>query len=360
MLAICIFSATAANANPSVRKGVWGPAHLANGKSALPTYRELRVGLYSTSISWRMAARTRPSDPTDPDDAVYRWPKSIVADVAAATAAGMQVSIGIKYSPPWASASRKSRFCAPEDPGDYARFLVAASRRFPSVHLWQVWGEPSRNRSFIACVAAGPTSYLVPDPASTRLNATQATAPQAYARLVEATYKALKAENRRNLIIGGSTYTGGDIRTLLWIRYMRLPNGKPPRMDLYGHNPFPLRKPDLSNRPSTNGRYDFSDLRRLETVVTKYLGTPHHKTRIPLFLAEFCIPTGPDREFNGHVSLATQASWIKSALAITRSRRDNFIHSMSWIHLQDNQFSSCGLIDAKGQPKPGYWQFRSG
>ena len=47
---------------------------------------------------------------------------------------------------------------------------------------------------------------------------------------------------------------------------MRLPDGRPPRLDLYGHNPFSIRAPNLANPPSPGQQIDFSDLARLRST----------------------------------------------------------------------------------------------
>jgi hypothetical protein len=67
--------------------------------------------------------------------------------------------------------------------------------------------------------------------------------------MLDASYGALKRANRHNIVIGGDTWTGGEISPLNFIRAMRLPNGRRPRMDLYGHNPFTARSPNLRKQP---------------------------------------------------------------------------------------------------------------
>jgi hypothetical protein len=139
---------------------------------------------------------------------------------------------------------------------------------------------------------------------------------------------------------------------------MRLPNGKPPRLDLYGHNPFSFRRPNLGNPPSVDALIDFSDLGRLGTLVDRNL-RPSRGQRIRLFLSEWTIPTGPDDEFNFHTDLPTQASWIQAAFGIMR--RWPLVYALGWIHLYDNPPTTTGgLIDAQGGRKPGYEAFRAG
>src|SRR5207248_789168 len=96
----------------------------------------------------------------------------------------------------------------------------------PCTTTW-AWGSSrwSRSPDFGIVRRAPPTA--------TRLTPTQARAPHVYAQMLDASYGALKRASKRNLVIGGNTYTTGDVSTREWINYLRLPNGRPPRMDLY-------------------------------------------------------------------------------------------------------------------------------
>ena len=71
----------------------------------------------------------------------------------------------------------------------------------------------------------------------------------------------LKGVSPRNLVIGGNTFTVGTVSPRRWIQALRLPNGRPPRMDLCGHNPFSARRPVLEQATrSGDGYADFGDL----------------------------------------------------------------------------------------------------
>src|SRR5204862_7707587 len=135
---------------------------------------------------------------------------------------------------------------------------------------------------------------------------------------------------------------------------MRLPNAKPPRMDLYGHNPFSFRTPSLANPPGIQGTVDFSDLGRLSRLVDRNLARSRGQ-HIRLFLSEFTIPTGPDSEFNFYTDLGVQASWIRAAWRIVH--RWSRIYALGWIHVYDEPpgGSMGGLLTAQGQRKPGYY-----
>jgi hypothetical protein len=154
------------------------------------------------------------------------------------------------------------------------------------------------------------------------------------------------------------------VTPLRWIQALKLPNGKPPRMDLYGHNPFSARRPRLSDAPLGSGFADFSDLDTLAGWVDRYLGKPRNK-RPKLFLSEFTLPTDhANWEFNYFVTRDVQASWLRSALRI--ARRWSRIYTFGYLGLYDDalradgQQVERGLLDRNGNPKPGYAAFKDG
>lgn len=330
----------------TLEKGFWGPAQI-GGVSQFPVYKQLGVTIYQTTLSWASTAPTRPANPRDPADPAYVWPADIDDAIAQASANGMKVLLLIHQAPSWANGGRTPDY-APDKPADYADFARAASRRYPAVRHWMIWGEPSRSTNW---------KPFVEQPLGEALTPAMQVAPRRYARLLDAAYGALKAERKSNLVIGGNTYVTGDVRPPDWVRSMRLPNGRPPRMDFYGHNPFSFRNPDLRNPQSDQSLVDFSDLGRFDKLIQRYLGSPRHK-RIRLWLAEFTIPTAVDSEFNFHVTLKTQAKWITNAFKVART-----VHAagLGWIHLQDIPAESQGgLLDQSGKRKPGFYAFMRG
>ncbi len=326
---------------------MWGPA-IHEGASLFPTYRDLGVEIYEDDLHWYSIALRRPSNPRSPNDPAYVWPAEVTQAVAEAKRYHIQVALQIIGAPTWANGGKLSNW-TPRSAWDYANFASAAAKRYPSVHLWMIWGEPSRRPDF---------EPLTPAPPFAKPKAAQRVAPHLYARMLDASYGALKRVSRANLVIGGMTYTTGDISTQQWIENLRLPDGKPPRLDMYGHNPFSWRAPDLSNPPSPEQEIDFSDLGRLSELVDRYLGRPGNP-RPKLFLTEWTIPTAVDREFNYWVDPLVQAQWITDGLQI--ASRLPSIYALGWIHLYDEPpVSYGGLIETDGTRKPGYFAWRSG
>jgi hypothetical protein len=260
----------------------------------------------------------------------------------------MQVALMLIGTPSWANGGRTWQW-APKNSRDFADFAAAAARRYPNVHLWMIWGEPTRQANF------RPLSLVRWN--ARRLTSAQATGPHIYASMLDGAYSSLKTVNRNNLVIGGMTFSAGDIVTKLWIQNLVLPDGRRPRLDLWGHNPFSYRAPDLSNRPSPWNQVDFSDLPRLAGMVDATFG---HGRHIPLFLSEWTLPTSPnDGEFGFWVDPPVQASWIKKAFAIVHRWRQ--IYALGWIHLEDDPPQTYGgLMTAAGRPKPGFFAFQRG
>lgn len=328
-------------------KAIWGPS-LHNGESLFPTYRELGIGIYEEDLDWFQVATRRPHNPRNPNDPAYVWPAQLTRTIVEARQYHIQVALQIIGSPLWANGGKPWNW-APSNPQDYANFAIAASKRYPSVHLWMIWGEPSRGHNF---------EPLDPVKPFAKLNVHQRSAPEHYARILDAAYGALKSVSRSNLVIGGMTFSGGDISTQQWIENMRLPNGRPPRLDMYGHNPFTAREPNLADPPTVDQSIGFSDLGRLTTLVDRYFsrpGDPNPK----LFLSEWTIPTKPDEEFAYFAEPLVQARWITAGLRIASQLSS--IYAVGWIHLYDEPpLSYGGLIETDGVKKPGYFAWKDG
>ncbi len=343
-----------AGAAPSRKKAIWGPATL-HGRSQFPIYRDLGVGIWQDRVNWSDVAPTRPAHPRDPLDPAYRWPAELDFAIAQGRRFGIRTSLVLTQSPRWASGHSDPRW-APRKPTDFADFAYAASARYPSVRHWMIWSEPTRRANFLP---------LLMEKRDRPLTRRMKKGPHTYARILDAAYGALKRRARRNIVIGGNSFTTGDVSALNWIRNLRLPNGKPPRLDLYGHNPFSNRRPLLDRPPLGHGFADFSDLDLLARWVDRWLARPRGKKRINFFLSELFWPTDhKNHEFNFWVTRQTAASWLTDALRTTR--RWSRIYTLGWYSLYDDPPNAegdevnRGLLTYRGRKKPAYRAYRRG
>ncbi len=191
-------------------------------------------------------------------------------------------------------------------------------------------------------------------------------AARTYARMLDASYAALKSVDPGDKVIGGNSYTIGDIRPRAWIRHLALPGGRAPRMDLYGHNAFTRRRPLLQYPPLRRGFADFSDLDTLLRWLDRDLrdARPDGR-RLHVFVSEMSFPTSHENhEFNFWVTEELQASWIASALRETRRTRR--IATFGYLGLYDDALRpggdqvERGLLRRDGSRKPAYAAFRDG
>jgi hypothetical protein len=332
---------------------IWGPLTLPNGSSAFPTYHHLGVQVLQTQLIWAQTATTRPSEPANPSDPAYRWPAALDQAINQANQYGIALAVMVKGTPAWANGGQDETW-APSDAGDFASFMQAASRRYPGVHFWMIWGEPQRNFN--------------PMPANSPVG------PQRYALLLDAAYGALKSVSSSNIVIGGMTWTGGLIRPTDFIRWMRLPNGAPPRLDYFGHNPYSRRFPKLAEGPalevtehpeshrSGTPKLSVSKLRDINDIDTLHAELAaayrHRRGGTPkLWLSEFSISSGPSRAFDYFVNPAEQARWVTAAFKLVDSV--SYVEGLGWYELLDEPASvpfalTEGLLTESGVPKPAF------
>ncbi|MFI5008819.1 MAG: hypothetical protein ACHQDY_00925 [Solirubrobacterales bacterium] len=333
-------SAPAGHASsPKPLKAIYGPLTLPDGSSAFPVYRRLGVQVLELNLSWNRVAANRPGNPTDPRDPAYRWPAALGGAMREAARYRIAIALLVDDCPGWANGARDPSW-APTDPRDYADFMQAAARRYPSVRRWMILNEVNSTRNFNPLAPGSPAG------------------PERYAQLLDDAYGALKAVDPANLVIGGMTYSAGVISARDFIRWMRLPDGRPPRMDYYGHNPYSVRYPDLAKRPFSPLVSDIDDI---DTLHAQLAGVYRHHGRVPkLWLAEFGISDSANPSFDYYVSRAVQARWVTAAYRLAGSV--SYVAALGWFELLDEPPSSRGrlsegLMTASGVPKPAFYAY---
>lgn len=316
-------------------KSIWGGTQLADGRSAFPAYKRLGVDMLQMQLVWSRVATSRPADPRNPDDPAYHWPQLVDAAYAQTHLAHMRLGLLVRGTPGWANDGKTENW-APDRLADYSDFLAAAAKRYSRVRHWMIWGEPTRQAQFEPLTPGLPLG------------------PSLYSRLVDKSYGVLKKIRRSNKVIGGMTFTGGDVSPVEFVRLMTLPNGKPPRLDWFGHNPFTARYPNLRKKPVNPSLRDISDIDTYYQEIRAHWRSRHYAPR--LWLSEFCVPS--DRRttvFNFHVSRKAQGRWLSAAFRI--AHRSRYVAGIGWFKIQDDQ-NYCGLLDVNGRKKPAYRAYK--
>jgi hypothetical protein len=349
ILTLTLASALLTAASPAsarVIKAIWGPSDLSNGQSAGPVYKDLGVEEVQMFLNWDSVAPTKPANPRNPNDPAYQWGPFVDAAIATGKAYGFRVDLQIQRSPAWANGGHPGQW-APTNPKDFADFAYAAAKRFPSVHRWLIWGEPSRAPNWQPLPSNKPI------------------APRRYAKLLDATYGQLKSVSKRNVVVGGMTFTVGDVKPKDWVRWMRLPNGKPPRLDIWGHNPFSTRIPNLSKDSLGPKLYDYSDIDDLHRDVHEVYGHAYPsrfaRSGPKIWVTEFTIQTDHgSQDFNFFVSKANQGQWLTAAYQ--QANKTNYIAGVGWLGLLDEPVApynrTTGLLTYELARKPAYYAYK--
>jgi hypothetical protein len=328
-------------------KALLGPESSPDGQTPWPVYKDLGVNVLESGLSWKSVAQSRPADPTNPDDPAYVWPASLDQTVSDAGANGIQMLLTAMDTPEWANGGKPDGAWAPTDPQDYANFLIAASKHYPTVKRWMIWGEPCRAGNF------KPITY---QPYFHKLTAEQKSQVQRYAVILDDAYGALKSVDSGNVVIGGNTWSYCDIRPLDWVQNLQLPNGRPPRMDLYGHNPIGLIKRKTPIPPKLHA-IELPDLPRLQHYIDRYLG--RGRPRIKLWLSEYFLPTVGNPKTNFAVPPSQEGPILAQALRL--ARRTPTVTGFGYDYLYDTRTNgNAGLVSVAGRKKAAYFAFKNG
>jgi hypothetical protein len=353
LLVLPLFLAFAAGAEPSPAakrpqyptKCITDVPQSPGGKSIFPELRTLRVRTWLTGLSWVQVAPNRPAAPRSADDPAYVWPETIDLAVRQARAHGIEPVLYVNGFPSWSNGGRDHTW-VPTNPRDYADFMAAAVARFPQVRRWVVFGEPSHFVNFQPQGGRGRR------------------APRLYARLLDAAYGAMHAVRRNVVVVGGNVHVAGlnDHATTApdtFIRNMVLPNGRRPRMDMFGINPYTERPLNMA-LPHLPRRVDFNDLDWLVRQLDRCWGR-----RLQLFIEEFGWNT--EHAASGwpyYVSRKKQAAGLTKAYRIAAQL--GRINTMCWFQLYDSPPQkegdnwmnwTVGLRTYEGSRKPSWRAF---
>jgi hypothetical protein len=202
-----------------------------------------------------------------------------------------------------------------------------------------IWGEPTRPGNFEPLTS--------PRKAARR-----------YARILDACYGALKSVRRSNIVIGGMTHDGEIPSIVHWLRWMRLPNGRPPRLDWFGHNPYGVRYPNLREKTYSPRVRDMGDLDTFHREIRRVYAPLHRRPK--LWLSEFNVQSDhPSLAFSFYVSRRDQAQWLTAAYQLAHALP--YVAGLGWFELLDQRGGSGlsgGVMTWNGKRKPAWKAYR--
>jgi hypothetical protein len=311
-------SASAQPARQAARapsKCVTDTVAIRGGRTIFPELRKLGARVWTGGLSWAQVAPTRPVDATSPEDPAYVWPASLDRVLSAARANGIEPILNVSRFPGWSNGGRSQEW-APTQPQDFANFMAAAVQKYPEVRRWIIISEPGSFYSFQPQGGNGRT------------------APHRYASLLDAAYGAMHAARPDVVVIGGGVHPYGlnDENTTApdtFITNMVLPNGRRPRLDMFGINPYTERRLDL-RLPKRPLRVDFDDLDWLSGRLDRLWPSRH----LRIFIDEFGWNT--EHEALGwlyYVPRKKQAANLRKAYAL--AAKFGRIDTMCWFLLYD-------------------------
>jgi hypothetical protein len=252
---------------------------------------------------------------------------------AAARARHLSIIALVTYTPLWARPYGTPDKNPPSNPDDFARFVSAAVQRYAplGVTTWEVWNEPNVSTFW----------YPRPD-------------PEAYtALLVRASAAIREVEPHATIITGGlapaSDNASGseiDVRTFLTRVYA---DGGGPAFTAVGLHPYSF--PQLPLFPADYNTF-------LTAPALYQVMVDHGDAAKRIWGTEIGAPTeGGD----GSVTDAVQAQIL--AQAYEQWTAWAFTGPLIWFSYEDagsdpaNRDDHFGLIDAEGNPKPGFAVF---
>jgi hypothetical protein len=267
------------------------------------------------ALSWAQVAPSRPTNPRSPNDPAYAWPVKLDLALDKARAYGIEPVLYVNGFPAWSNGGRDPTW-VPTKPSDYGDFMAAAVRRYPQVRRWIAFSEPTHIANF------------QPQGENGRL------APRLYAQLLDAAYRAMHDARPNVVVIGGNVHPSGlnDEKTTApdtFLRYMVLPNGRRPRLDMFGVNPY-TERPLNMGLPHRWGRIDFNDLDWLIKQLDRYWPG----RRLQIFIEEFGWNT--EHEARGWLYVVSrQQQALRLSQAYRIAAKLPRINTMCWFQLYD-------------------------
>jgi hypothetical protein len=332
-VAVALLTPGEAGASSRIQYGVQDDAWLLYGPEApeqrIQILQKLGVDMVRMTLRWDLVAGEAPTDPQDPADPAYDW--SLYDPILERLQdARIGVLLTLWGTPAWANGDQKPNRM-PTSATALASFASAVAKRYPWIRRWTIWNEPNLQL------------WLQPN------------SPSLYVgRLLNPTYRALKAIDRRNLIAGGVSSprrTPSGLSPIAWLRGMHSAHAL---LDAYAQNPYPVRPGETPLRGGCwhCAEFTMATLPKLIQEVRRAFGV---RTRI--WLTEYGYNSKPPSRWLG-VSNSAQARYVGEAAlrAYLSARVDLLIHFLVRDEPDPKKWTS-GFLTSRGKAKPSFSAF---
>jgi len=374
--AVQLAGAPGANAQSGLMTGLVEPGFRssADQDGLLDMTRQADADMVRIGVGWRSVAPSRPANPRDPSDPVYRF-SSTDAAVRAAAARGFQVLLTAEDAPRWAEGPNRPQL-APAgswkpDSGAFGDFGAAVARRYgggfpdpagpgalPQVRYYEAWNEPNL------------TSFITP-----QWEGDKPRSPEIYRGLLNAFYDGVKGVDPANVVVGGATSAygdppgGGRMRPLAFLRELFCLEGRrklkpkacpPVKLDVLSDHPIntsggPRRS---AIHPDDAATADVGNVGRVLRAAEKG-GNVQPGGRRPLWVTEFWWLSKPPGSPNERIAvpLGKHARWIEESLYLFWKKK---VKAAFYFRVRDPAGTDVpsGLFFADGTAKPALTAFR--
>jgi hypothetical protein len=360
-VALSVASARPAAASTGMLLGLFDDAAVLGApQSTFPVLSSLDVQVVRITLAWGGrggVANSRPAEPTDPNDAAYRW-SAYDGVIEAADAAGIRVLLTIVGTPSWANGGQGPQH-PPSSATTLRQFAYAAARRYsgtmldtqtgrilPRVDMWLAWNEPN-NPVFL-------------QPQFTRVDGKwRMASAAAYAHICNAIYDGVHAAGGPEQVACGATAPRGyndptasrqSVSPLAFVRAVKKMGLR--TFDAWAHHPYygnPSQTP--ATRKVGSHTVGLGNIDSLVSQLTRLYGAK------PLWITEYGYQTRPPDAFFG-VSWTKQAEYLREAYEIARANPR--IDLFTWFLLDDSASLDgwqSGLRTASHREKPAFTAF---
>lgn len=341
--AVCALPATGLAGVPAIQDDqmtIAAPIDSLKQRVALVKATKAKVARFD--ILWSEVARTRPANPTDPNDPAYDWTRADLV-INGLAAAKITPIISIYSTPDWAVQGRNNPVETQYNPNaprakDYADFVQAVATRYRGkARHFEVWNEPNLKGFF----QYNGKSNLA-----------------RYKALVKAAYPAIKRGNKRAIVIAGvagpnNSGKNGNVGAKAWLT--GLVGDKRVKFDAYSQHIYPSQGPRYTSRSYAKAYPTWNSLPYI------YRQLDRKKKGMKLYVTEAGYTTAktPFRSSaTAVVSLAKQRTYLRQLYTLPTVRSPRMA-AVVWFNLQDNVMWPAGLIKENGAKKPSYAAFRT-